>query len=115
VSEDKKGCLSVGRPVEGFPVLSAPAQLRYLITELLCRLLRNRVSAQQARERKKCYVTNLEAQVKKSDQTVRCIMCSLFHTTPTDTNTLCPFLHLRLSASIQSIVLVCSLCQTCAC
>lgn len=37
----------------------------------LCRLLRNRVSAQQARERKKSYVSNLEAQAKQSEQLVR--------------------------------------------
>ena len=35
------------------------------------RLLRNRVSAQQARERKKSYVSNLEAQAKKAEQMVR--------------------------------------------
>lgn len=34
------------------------------------RLLRNRVSAQQARERKKSYVSNLEAQAKQSEQLV---------------------------------------------
>lgn len=30
----------------------------------MCRLLRNRVSAQQARERKKAYLNDLEAKVK---------------------------------------------------
>ena len=38
------------------------------------RLLRNRVSAQQARERKKSYVSNLEGQAKKSEQMV-CPAC----------------------------------------
>ena len=38
---------------------------------LPCRLLRNRVSAQQARERKKSYVSNLEQQAKGNEQTVR--------------------------------------------
>ena len=38
------------------------------------RLLRNRVSAQQARERKKCYVSNLEGQAKKSEQMVRALV-----------------------------------------
>ena len=37
----------------------------------LSRLLRNRVSAQQARERKKSYVSNLEALSKKNEQMVR--------------------------------------------
>jgi transcription factor HY5 len=36
-----------------------------LCAVLCCRLLRNRVSAQQARERKKQYVTTLEEQVKE--------------------------------------------------
>jgi len=36
----------------------------------LKRLLRNRVSAQQARERKKCYVGNLEARVKELESNV---------------------------------------------
>ncbi|CAL8469560.1 g9101 [Coccomyxa elongata] len=36
----------------------------------LRRLLRNRVSAQQARERKKSYVSNLEAQAKQSEQLI---------------------------------------------
>ncbi len=40
------------------------------LTYVSCRLLRNRVSAQQARERKKSYVSNLEAQAKQSDQLV---------------------------------------------
>lgn len=31
----------------------------------MCRLLRNRVSAQQARERKKAYLNDLEARVKE--------------------------------------------------
>ena len=35
-----------------------------------CRLLRNRVSAQQARERKKSYVSNLEQQAKAHEQSV---------------------------------------------
>lgn len=35
-----------------------------------CRLLRNRVSAQQARERKKSYVSNLEHAAKGNEQTV---------------------------------------------
>ena len=35
---------------------------------LYCRLLRNRVSAQQARERKKSYVQDLEARCQVSDQ-----------------------------------------------
>ena len=34
------------------------------------RLLRNRVSAQQARERKKSYVSNLEQAAKGNEQTV---------------------------------------------
>merc|ERR1711918_258319 len=36
----------------------------------LKRLLRNRVSAQQARERKKCYVSSLESRVKELEATV---------------------------------------------
>lgn len=35
---------------------------------LLCRLLRNRVSAQQARERKKQFVSNLESKNKQMEQ-----------------------------------------------
>ncbi len=36
----------------------------------ICRLLRNRVSAQQARERKKSYVSNLEQAAKGNEQQV---------------------------------------------
>ena len=44
-----------------------------------CRLLRNRVSAQQARERKKSYVSNLEQAAKGNEQTVMtaCTMHSI--------------------------------------
>lgn len=35
-----------------------------------CRLLRNRVSAQQARERKKSYVSNLEQRAREQEQTI---------------------------------------------
>lgn len=35
-----------------------------------CRLLRNRVSAQQARERKKSYVSNLEQRAREQEQSI---------------------------------------------
>ena len=37
---------------------------------VLCRLLRNRVSAQQARERKKSYVQNLEQKARDQEQSL---------------------------------------------
>ena len=50
----------------------ARAKRRAFLPDLsfLCRLLRNRVSAQQARERKKSYVSNLEQQAKTHEQSV---------------------------------------------
>jgi hypothetical protein len=44
--------------------IEVPADLHVL----LCRLLRNRVSAQQARERKKQFVNNLETKNKQMEQ-----------------------------------------------
>ena len=37
---------------------------------MVCRLLRNRVSAQQARERKKSYVSTLESKSGEQDQRI---------------------------------------------
>ena len=45
----------------------------------ICRLLRNRVSAQQARERKKSYVSNLEQAAKGNEQTVTQCKCLHMH------------------------------------
>ena len=44
------------------------------------RLLRNRVSAQQARERKKSYVSNLEQAAKGNEQQVMFTRRHLVHT-----------------------------------
>jgi phage shock protein A len=41
-----------------------------MTVSVVCRLLRNRVSAQQARERKKQFVTNLESKNKQMGEQV---------------------------------------------
>jgi DNA primase large subunit len=58
---------------------------------LPCRLLRNRVSAQQARERKKSYVSNLEQQAKGNEQTV--CSCTQLHGNPITIRS-CTVMHL---------------------
>ena len=40
------------------------------MSNVLCRLLRNRVSAQQARERKKSYVHTLESKAQQQEEMV---------------------------------------------
>jgi regulator of replication initiation timing len=47
----------------------------------LCRLLRNRVSAQQARERKKQYISDLEDQMKGKDKQIEALNAKVHEVT----------------------------------